>query len=137
MTSTTVRRDHGSSVLTEGIRVSARPQFLAGQSRTDLGKYLFIYHMTIRNESAEPARLVRRHWFVVDAEGETHEVSGEGAVGQTPRIEPGQEWQYASYCPLGTPWGTMEGWYEMQRDDGSKFRVTVGRFFLVSDDREG
>ncbi len=124
--------DLSSETVTEGFRVSVRPQFLRDQSKPAQNQYLFLYHVTIRNEGEAPARLRRRHWTIVDADGEHHDVDGEGVVGHTPRLEPGQHFEYASYCPITTPWGTMEGWYEMHRDDESTFRIAVGRFYLVS-----
>jgi len=36
-----------------------------------------------------------------------------------------------SYCPLATAWGTMEGSYTFEREDGTRFQVRVARFFLV------
>ena len=36
-----------------------------------------------------------------------------------------------SGCPLPTTWGTMEGHYVMERDDGSTFQAEVGCFFLA------
>jgi len=39
--------------------------------------------------------------------------------------------EYTSYCPLKTEWGTMEGCYTFERKDGKHFDVAIGRFFLV------
>jgi len=36
-----------------------------------------------------------------------------------------------SFCPLDTEWGTMEGTYRMQREDGTQFDAVIGRFFLA------
>lgn len=133
MTTTRPRPNLGSDTLTEGIRVSVRPEFLGERSDPTEGRWIFAYHITVRNEGAQPARLVRRRWHIVDADGESHDVVGDGVVGHTPRLDPGAEFQYASYCPLPTPWGTMEGVYELARDDGSAFEAVVGRFFLVAE----
>ena len=43
---------------------------------------------------------------------------------------PGDEFEYESYCPLDTSWGTMEGTYQMQDDEGDTFDVEIGRFYL-------
>jgi ApaG protein len=51
-------------------------------------------------------------------------------VGEQPVLTPGESFEYASFCPLGTPFGTMEGSYQMVDDDGVKFEVTVARFTL-------
>ena len=43
----------------------------------------------------------------------------------------GEKFEYSSFAPLQTQWGTMEGSYMMQREDGSTFDVHVRRFYLV------
>src|SRR5687767_14356732 len=96
------RRDHGSDALTKGIRVVVRPRYLPEQSNPAERQFLFAYRITIRNEGDEPATLLRRHWVVVDADGESHEVHGDGVIGQRPRLEPGGQFEYSSHCPLPT-----------------------------------
>lgn len=122
----------GSEAVTAGIRVTVRPQYLQNQSKPANKQYLFLYHVTIRNEGGFAAKLLRRHWTIVDAEGDRREVDGEGVVGHTPHLQPGEHFEYASYCPLPTQWGTMEGRYEFARDDGAVFSAEIGRFYFVS-----
>ena len=121
-----------SDTLTEGIRVRAAAEFLSAESSPDHDHYVFAYHITITNEGDQPARLLRRHWVILDAINGRQEVEGPGVVGETPRLEPGDSFEYTSACPLTTTWGTMEGSYSMERDDGAAFEVQVGRFFLSS-----
>ena len=121
-----------SDTTTEGVRVGATAYFLPEESDPDERKFLFGYTIVIKNESTEPCQLVARRWLIIDGQGRQEEVRGPGVVGQTPRLEPGEAYKYQSYCPLKTPWGTMEGEYEMRRDDGATFSVKVGRFYLAS-----
>jgi ApaG protein len=121
-----------SDTTTDGVRVGATAYFLPDESDPDDRKFLFGYTIVIKNDSAEPARLVSRRWLIIDGSGRQEEVQGPGVVGQTPRLTPGESYKYQSYCPLKTPWGTMEGEYEMRRDDGSTFHVKIGRFYLAS-----
>lgn len=125
----------GSETTTDGVRIRVAPSYLSAQSDPAQGKYLFAYHITIANEGEQRAKLKSRHWLIVDADGERHEVKGPGVVGQFPELAPGEKFEYSSFCPLETPWGTMEGTYEMERDDGSVFSAIVGRFYLVSGKR--
>lgn len=54
------------------------------------------------------------------------EVEGPGVVGETPILDPGQEFTYGSACDLRSGFGKMEGAYQMQRvSDRSRFEVTV------------
>lgn len=76
-------------------------------------------------------RLLSRHWLIVDGEGQREEVRGRGVVGEYPTLAVGESYSYVSYCPLPTSWGTMEGSYTFERQDGTRFDVAIGRFFLV------
>jgi len=119
-----------SDTLTHGIRVAASAVFSAADSDPDDRNFIFRYTIVIANQGDAPAQLVSRHWIIIDANGQREEVKGPGVVGQTPRLAPGQEFKYQSFCPLKTPWGTMEGSYEMKRDDGETFSVQIQRFYL-------
>lgn len=93
--------------------------------------YFFAYTIHISNEGQQPARLVSRHWIITDANGHVEEVRGEGVVGDKPRLEPSQSFEYTSGCPLATPVGSMRGYYRMVRDDGSSFEVVIPEFLLI------
>lgn len=120
-----------SDTTTEGFRVHAAAQFLPQESEPEDRRYVFGYRITITNVGAPTARLVSRHWIIVDSEGRREEVRGRGVVGEHPKLATGESYSYVSYCPLKTTWGTMEGSYTFQRDDGSQFQAVIGRFFLV------
>ncbi|MEC9372690.1 MAG: ApaG domain, partial [Planctomycetota bacterium] len=55
-----------------------------------------------------------------------------GVIGKQPLIGPGERFEYQSFCPLPTDWGTMEGTYLMESDDGERFEIDVNRFYLVA-----
>ena len=121
----------GSECETHGIRVVAEPRYLPSHSDPATGRFLFNYKIEIHNNSDERVRLRSRRWIIVDADGERHEVQGMGVVCHNPVIGAHEKFEYSSFAPLQTQWGTMEGCYVMQRDDGSTFDVVVNRFFLV------
>ena len=125
-----------SETVTQGIRVGASAFYLPQESDPDEKRYAFGYTVVISNEGNAPAQLLRRHWVIIDSEGHREEVRGPGVVGETPRLEPGQAFKYQSFCPLRTSWGTMEGSYLMQRDDGQSFEAQIGRFYLRIPARE-
>ncbi len=121
-----------SDTITDGVRVGATAYFLPDESDPDEKKFLYGYTIVIKNDTDVPVRLVSRAWTIIDGNGKREEVRGPGVVGQTPRLEPGEAFKYQSYCPLKTPWGTMEGEYDMKRDDGTTFKVKVARFYLTT-----
>ena len=121
-----------SQAVTHSVRVSVRARFVPERSNPSDNEWFFAYTIEIANESDRTVQLLSRHWIITDADGKVEEVRGPGVVGQTPRLAPGQGFKYQSFCPLKSPWGTMEGEYEMRREDGSTFKAKVGRFFLTS-----
>ena len=155
---TSTAKKMGSDCITRGIRVMVVPEFLREQSDAEAGRYLFAYRVRITNQSDLIVQVMRRHWIIVDADGDRREVEGDGVVGRQPILEPGATFEYASYCPLSTKWGTMEGSFLLGVLDGqgisidpeivddgatsdgnvgtppipSELRVRVGRFFLIA-----
>lgn len=129
-----------SDTTTEGIRVYAAAEFMPQEilpqefrepGQDEQQSYVFRYKITMSNVGDRPAQLLSRHWVIVDADGSREEVRGRGVVGESPHLAVGESYSYVSYCPLPTSWGTMEGSYTFERDDGSRFSVSIGRFFLV------
>lgn len=119
-----------SDTLTQYVRVVTEPSYVPERSDPNRARYFFAYHVTIVNEGDEPVRLISRHWVIQDALGNLDQVHGPGVVGEQPRLDPGETFEYTSFCPLPTPMGTMEGCFEMLRDDGTTFRAEIGRFVL-------
>lgn len=121
------------------IVVEVEPAFVPDDSEIALPKqsdsqYLFTYFVRIINNSTIPITVMHRHWIIVDADGERRDIRGEGVVGRQPRLEPGGEpFEYASYCPMPTAWGTMEGSLACVTDDDRWLDIAVGRFYLVAD----
>ncbi|GAB4151179.1 MAG: Co2+/Mg2+ efflux protein ApaG [Planctomycetota bacterium] len=120
-----------SDVTTQGIRVHAAAQYLPQESDPAGPRFVFAYQITLTNVGETTARLLSRHWVILDSENRREEVRGPGVVGEYPKLAPGESYSYVSYCPLRTAWGTMEGRYTFERDDGTRFQVRIGRFFLV------
>lgn len=129
-----------SDTTTDGIRVYAAAEFMPQDvlpqefrphGDEEQQSYVFRYKITMTNVGESRARLLSRHWVIVDADGGREEVRGRGVVGEYPQLDAGESYSYVSYCPLQTSWGTMEGVYTFERDDGSRFEAQIGRFFLV------
>jgi len=126
-----VDQSPNSSTLSRGVRVEAAAQYLPAESDPERRRHLYVYRIRVLNDTDEAVRLVRRHWVILDAHNNREEVVGEGVVGKKPRLGPGEMFEYKSYCPLRTEWGTMEGEYTFHTDDGGSFEAEIGRFFLV------
>jgi ApaG protein len=114
----------------QGIEVQVEPFYVAEQSAPEDDYYLFGYRVRITNKGATPAKLVSRHWIIIDGNSRTEEVRGDGVVGEQPLLGPGQSFEYTSACPLATPTGNMRGSYHMVDDEGRRLQVRIPLFFL-------
>jgi ApaG protein len=113
------------------IRVDVETSYIEDQSDPKDRRYVFAYTITIRNEGHMPARLLARHWIITDANGKTHDVRGDGVVGEQPYLKPGQGFRYSSGAVIETPVGAMQGSYQMLGDDGEKFDAPIPPFRLA------
>jgi ApaG protein len=132
----TIIAEPTSTAVTQGVRVTVKSVYLPQQSSPKESRFVFAYTVSIANEGDDPAQLRTRHWIITDGNGSIQEVKGPGVVGETPRLMPGQSFQYTSGCVLKTPVGTMHGTYQMYRDDGTYFDAVIAPFTLASPPRD-
>ena len=117
------------------IEIDVNTQYLDNQSDPDDNRYVFAYTIKIRNKGSLSAQLLRRHWIITDANGETLEVRGDGVVGEQPWIAPGDEYEYTSCTVLNEFMGCMEGSYEMVDEEGQSFQTPIPVFTLVQPEK--
>jgi ApaG protein len=120
------------SATTRQICVTVYPTYLDEQSEPADCRFFWSYHVVIENRGTETVQLLRRHWRITDARGELLEVRGPGVIGEQPRLEPGEAFEYSSGTPLTTPSGIMSGSYQMQNESGESFDVQIPAFSLDS-----
>lgn len=113
------------------ISVEAVAEYIAEQSAPDDDRFVFAYHITIRNTGEIAAKLISRHWIITDSNNKVQEVRGQGVIGEQPRLAPGEEFRYSSGCVLETPVGTMQGSYQMSAEDGHRFDAEIPPFILA------
>lgn len=112
------------------IDIGVKTQYLPEESSPDGDRYVFSYTITLTNTGDLSAKLLTRHWVITDANNQVQEVRGEGVVGEQPRLDPGDSFEYTSGTVLETPFGTMEGSYQMVTDDGTEFNAVIPVFSL-------
>ena len=115
---------------TQPIMITVITEYLTEQSQPEENRYAFAYHITIKNQSVRSAKILTRHWIIVDANQERKEVHGEGIVGKQPIILSGDKYVYTSAVVLDTPVGTMEGSYQLVDDGGVTFNAPIEPFLL-------
>jgi len=126
-----VTKPHYEEV-TRNIRVAVEPNFLEDQSEPEESRYLWSYHITIENKSAETVQLLSRYWRITDSRGRVREVRADGVIGEQPILKPGQMFEYTSGAPLETPSGFMTGTYRMRVASGESFEIGIPMFALES-----
>lgn len=113
------------------ISVEATATYIAEQSDPDASRYVFTYTVSIHNLGTLPAQLLHRYWKIIDGDGATREVHGDGVVGEQPTLVPGDTFTYTSGAVLATAVGTMEGAFEMLAADGEMFQTPIPVFSLL------
>lgn len=120
-----------SEAVTRKVRVTVVSEYAPARSAPSDSQWFFLYTITIANEGTETVQLLTRHWIITDGSGHVEEVKGPGVVGQQPTLAPGETFTYTSGCPLTTPFGTMQGTYQMVvAGSTEEFDVTIAPFTL-------
>jgi ApaG protein len=119
-----------SAATTRGVRVEVTARYSPEYSDQSRRKWFFLYTIRITNQGERTVQLLNRHWIITDANGEVEEVKGPGVVGQQPVLKQGESFEYTSGCPLQTPFGSMQGSYEMLVEGGDAFKAEVAGFAL-------
>jgi len=115
---------------TRAICVSVKPQYLPDQSDPAKAQYVWAYQVRIENRGDIAVQLRSRHWLITDGLGRRQEVKGAGVVGKTPRLRPGEVFEYTSGTPLSTSSGFMGGTYQMVDEAGENFDIEIPTFSL-------
>ena len=115
----------------DAIEVKVASTYLPAESNPQESIYTFSYTVTITNQGQRAARLMTRHWIIVDSSGKKQEVQGDGVVGEQPHLKPGESFQYSSGTIIETPAGIMEGKYHMVTDSGDHFTAEIPPFALA------
>lgn len=122
---------HSSEAVTRGVRVVVHSRYEEDHSSPADDHYIFSYQVTISNEGDAALQLISRRWEITDGDGNREVVEGPGVVGQQPTLEPGESYEYGSFCPLPTPIGVMQGTYWMVLPDGDSFEAEIAPFTLA------
>lgn len=120
------------TTITEGVKVSIETVFQPEYSNPVNDHFMYAYRVEISNLTESSVHLLSRHWEIFDSSNIKKEVDGEGVVGIQPIIKPGDTHVYVSGCNLKTDFGSMKGYFTMQRlSDDVIFKVDIPEFFLV------
>ncbi|WNH09354.1 Co2+/Mg2+ efflux protein ApaG [Thalassobellus suaedae] len=117
--------------VTSGIKISVETNYEGSFYKNYKIQYAFAYTVTIENQSKDSVQLNARHWEILDALNNVEVVSGEGVIGKKPVLNPGESHTYTSGCLLTSPFGAMQGHYNMVNFTTTKnFEVIIPTFKL-------
>jgi len=117
--------------VTRGIKISVETSFEGTFYKNYKVQFAFGYKVTIENQSKDSVQLNSRHWKIHDSLNNIEIVDGEGVIGKKPVLKPGESHTYNSGCLLTSPFGAMEGHYNMVNfTNSSKFKVGIPTFKL-------
>jgi ApaG protein len=89
----------------------------------------FVYFISIKNESQEKVTIRGRKWIVREDDGEVIVVEGDGVVGQSPVLGPGEHFSYNSYHVTRGD-GSAEGAFFGETEDGGWVFTRIPEFRL-------
>ena len=90
--------------------------------------HCFAYFITIHNDSDVTVTIKGRKWVVTNDRGEVTAVEGDGVVGETPEIAPGETFSYNSFHLNDTEGAVAEGSYIGMDERGRKVLTRIPRF---------
>ena len=91
--------------------------------------HAFVYYVTIKNNSPRTVILHGRKWIIRQADGTQLVLEGDKIVGETPRLQPGEQFSYNSYHVTGGP-ATVDGSFHGIDEQGHRVHVRLPAFSL-------
>ena len=88
----------------------------------------FVYFISIHNDSDDRVKIEGRKWVVQEGE-EMTVVEGDGVVGQTPTLDPGEHFSYNSYHVTAAD-AVVEGAFFGRTGDGRWIFTRIPEFRL-------
>ncbi|MBX9892926.1 MAG: Co2+/Mg2+ efflux protein ApaG [Chitinophagaceae bacterium] len=120
------------SKISSGVEITVETFYQSDYSNPLNHEFMFAYRITIENHNGFAVKLLRRHWFIFDSNGDKREVEGEGVVGVQPVLEPNERYQYLSGCNLRSEMGKMFGNYLMENlNNKTTFQVKIPAFQMI------
>ncbi len=99
------------SKITDSVKITVITEYDIKNSFPSENRFVFRYHITVENLREDSIKLLKRKWLIYDVGYGYTEVSGDGVIGLTPEILPGESFSYFSNVILRSGVGNMSGNY--------------------------
>lgn len=122
------------SKITSNIKVSVVPEYDIKNSYPAENRFVFKYNIVIENNGDFPIKILKRKWLIFDVGFGFTEIVGDGVIGLTPDVQPGDYFAYFSNVMLRSGVGNMSGIYLVENLDSKEhFEIEIPKFNLVSE----
>ncbi len=122
------------SKTTSNIKVSVVPEYDTINSYPSENRYVFKYNIIIENSGDFPIKIMKRKWLIFDVGFGYTEVVGDGVIGLTPELNPGETFTYFSNVMLRSGVGNMSGKYLVKNlETLESFEIDIPKFNLLSE----
>jgi ApaG protein len=122
------------SKTTSNIKVSVIPEYDTKNSYPSESRYVFKYNIIIENSGDYSIKILKRKWLIFDVGFGYTEVMGDGVIGLTPELKPGETFTYFSNVMLRSGVGNMSGKYLVKNLDlDENFEIDIPKFNLLSE----
>lgn len=122
------------SKTTSNIKVSVVPEYDTKNSYPSESRYVFKYNIIIENSGDYSIKILKRKWLIFDVGFGYTEVMGDGVIGLTPELKPGETFTYFSNVMLRSSVGNMSGKYLVKNLDlDENFEIDIPKFNLLSE----
>lgn len=91
--------------------------------------FVFVYYLTIKNNSDRRVLLLGRKWIVHEPGRGRKVIEGDKIVGETPDLQPGESFSYNSFH-ITADSATVEGSFHGVDEHGNRVHVRIPRFAL-------
>ena len=119
---------------THGITINVQPEYDVKNSFPSENRFVFRYNIEIINNSEINIKINRRKWIIYDVGFGFTEVLGDGVIGLTPTILPGDSFNYYSNVVLRSGVGTMTGNYFLtDMTTENAFEIIIPKFNLMAE----
>ncbi len=120
--------------ISSNVEVRVRAFYASELSSDTINSHVFIYKIKISNHSEDDIKLLAREWHVIQEDGFSEVVRGEGVIGKQPIIKSGGLFEYASQAVLFTTSGVMYGtFFCLNLQNWKNLEVTIPAFSLDKD----
>lgn len=91
--------------------------------------HVFVYYLTIDNQSQRRVKLLGRKWIISSPTGEKLVVEGDKIVGAEPDLAPGETFSYNSFHLSATDASAIGSFHGID-EDGNRIHTRIPRFAM-------